>query len=247
MNKASLKKATNRRAGVTLIEILIAVSILALLSTGILMAMRIGFNTLDKTDAHLIHNRRVANTRRIIENQIAGFIFTNAEFRPQPDSVNVVPFREFTQSRMRFVTTYSLAEAWRGRARIVVMQVIAGEHNSGVRLIANEIPWTGPAQAGQMVAAITPEGPQFAPLDSNPESFVLADRLERCSFLFEVQRTDGQPGFVWVPEYHGPVLPRGIRIDMAPLETKASEIPPGAITVPFPISRKLGLGYADGN
>jgi prepilin-type N-terminal cleavage/methylation domain-containing protein len=237
----------NRRAGVTLIEILIAVSILALLSTGILMAMRIGFNTLDKTDTHLIHNRRVVNTRHIVENQVAGFVFTNAEFRPQPDSVSIVPFREFTSSRMRFVTSYSLAEAWRGRARIVVMQVIPGEHNSGVRLIANEIPWTGPAQAGQMVAAITPEGPQFAPLDANGESFVLADRLEHCSFLFEVQRTDGQPGFVWVPEYHGPALPRGIRIDMAPLDTKAGEMAATGITMSFPVSRKQGLNYADAN
>jgi prepilin-type N-terminal cleavage/methylation domain-containing protein len=242
-----LSQATNRRAGVTLIEILIAVSILALLSTGILMAMRIGFNTLDKTDAHLIHNRRVANARRIVENQIAGFIFTNAEFRPQPESVTVVPFREFTSSRMRFVTTYSLAEAWRGRARILVMQVIPGEKNHGVRLIANEIPWTGPAQAGEMVAAITPQGPQFAPLDPDRESFVLADGLDHCSFLFEVQREDGQPGFVWVPEYHGPWLPRGIRIDMAPLEPKTSEMPATSITVSFPISRKQGLAYADAN
>jgi hypothetical protein len=189
----------------------------------------------------------VVNTRHIVENQVAGFIFTNAEFRPQPDSVSVVSFREFTSSRMRFVTTYSLAEAWRGRARIVVMQVIPGEHNNGVRLIANEIPWTGPAQAGQMVAAITPEGPQFAPLDANGESFVLADRLEHCSFLYEVQRTDGQPGFFWVPEYHGPALPRGIRIDMAPLDRQPGEMAATGITMSFPVSRKQGLNYADAN
>ena len=51
----------DRRAGVTLIEILIAVSLLSLLSVGVLWSMRIGFNTMDKTDARLIHNRRVSN------------------------------------------------------------------------------------------------------------------------------------------------------------------------------------------
>src|SRR5262249_2154237 len=146
-----------------------------------------------------------------------GFIFTNADFRPEPDSVNTVPFREFSSSRMRFVTTYSLEEAWRGRPRILVMQAIPGEHDRGFRLIANEIPWTGPARAGNMVAAITPEGPLFTPLDPGPESFVLADRLERCRFWYEVLRPDGLPGFIWVPEYHGRLLPRGIRIEMAPL------------------------------
>lgn len=234
------------RAGMTLIEILVAVSILALLSTGILMAMRIGFNTMDKTDAHLVHNRRVVNTRRIVESQIAGFVYTKADYQQQPGSHALVDFREFTQSRMRFVTTYSLREAWRGRSRIVVIQVIPGENNRGFRLIANEIPWTGPAQAGRMVAAIAPEGPQFTPLEANAESFVLADRLVECRFLYEVQRTDGQPGFIWVPEYNGLLLPRGIRIEMTPMDTAPGEMHAASITVPLPVSRRLGLAYADG-
>ena len=237
----------SRRAGVTLIEILVAVSLLALLSTGILMAMRIGFNTLDKTDSHLVHNRRVVNTRRIVENQIAGFTYTNAEFRPRPELVYTEPFREFSPSRMRFVTTYSLEEAWRGRARILVMQVIPGENNRGVRLIANEMPWTGPAQAGRMILEITPDGPQFAPLQAGTDSFVLADRLAYCRFLYQVQRPDGQPGFIWIPEYHGPILPRGIRIEMAALDTNRSELAPATITAPLPITRFMGLDYADAN
>ena len=40
---------------------------------------------------------------------------------------------------MRFVTSYSLEDAWRGRPRIAAMQVIPGENNQGVRLIVNEI------------------------------------------------------------------------------------------------------------
>ncbi len=39
----------SRKSGVTLIEILIAISLLSLLSAGILVAMRLGLNTMDKT------------------------------------------------------------------------------------------------------------------------------------------------------------------------------------------------------
>lgn len=235
----------NRRAGVTLIEILVAVSILALLSTGILMAMRIGFNTLDKTDAHLVHNRRIVNARRIVENQINGFLFTDAEFRPRPEVSQLLPFREFGASRMRFVTTYSLEEAWRGRARVLVMQVIPGENNRGVRLIANEIPWTGPAQTGSMVTAITPEGPVFAEMAAGQGSFVLADRLAYCRFWYQVENPQIAGGYMWVAEYRQQNLPRGVRIEMEPLEKSTSELGASSITVRFPVSRLQGHEYVD--
>ena len=235
----------NRRAGVTLIEILVAVSILALLSTGILMAMRIGFNTLDKTDAHLVHNRRMVNARRIIENQIAGFLYTDAEFRPQPEVATLLPFHEFGSARMRFVTTYSLEEAWRGRARLLVMQVIPGENSQGVRLIANEIPWTGAAQTGRMVTAITPDGPLFADITDGEGSFVLADKLAYCRFLYQVEDLEVQGGFIWVAEYRKQTLPRGVRIEMAPLQPSTSELAPSSLTVRFPVSRMMGHDYAN--
>src|ERR1041385_8813761 len=132
--------ARNRKtleSGVTLLEILIAVSLLSLLSVGVLMAMRMGFSTMDKTDAHLVQNRRVSNARKIIENEIAGFTFTRAEWRPAPDVVQTAPFMQWDAQTMRFVTAYSLQDAWRGRARIVALQVIPGDRGAGVRLIVN--------------------------------------------------------------------------------------------------------------
>src|SRR5579863_7860155 len=77
---------------VTLIEILIAVSLLSLLSVGMLVAMRLGFSTMDKTDTRLVRNRRVSNTRGIIESEIEGFIYSMANYRPQPDVVRTLPF-----------------------------------------------------------------------------------------------------------------------------------------------------------
>ncbi len=61
---------------------LVAVSLLSLLSVGMLIAMRLGFNTMDKVDSQLVMNRRVVNSRGIIENEISGFMFTMADFMP---------------------------------------------------------------------------------------------------------------------------------------------------------------------
>jgi hypothetical protein len=68
------------------------VSLLSLLSVGMLVAMRLGFSTMDKTDAQLVKNRRVSNTRAIIENEIDGYIIRTPNFRPQPDKPQSVPF-----------------------------------------------------------------------------------------------------------------------------------------------------------
>ena len=138
------------QAGLTLVEILVAVSLLSLLSVGMLTAMRLGFNTMDRVDAHLVKNRRVVNTRGIIESEINGFVFTIADYRPQPLQVVSVPFIQLEPQSMRFVTSYSLEDGWRGRPQIAALQVIPGE--AGVRLIVNETPYTGRVQAGQNVA-----------------------------------------------------------------------------------------------
>src|SRR5580692_11573299 len=123
------------RAGVTLIEILLAVTLLSLLTVGMLISMRVGFNTMEKVDSRLVSDRRVSYARRIVEDEISGYIYTTADFHPQPDSGTIVPFNQWEPQTMRFVTTYSLQDAWRGRPQIAAMQVIPGADGKGVRLI----------------------------------------------------------------------------------------------------------------
>ncbi len=92
----------NRQAGVTLLEMIVAVSLLSLLSAGMLIAMRLGFNTMDKVNSHLILDRRVVNSRGIIENEISGFMFTMADFMPGSPGFRSVPFIEAAPQSMRF-------------------------------------------------------------------------------------------------------------------------------------------------
>ena len=61
-------------AGVTLMELLIAVLLLSLLSTGLLFALRIGLNAYSKTQSKLMDNRRVAGAQRILEQELQGLV-----------------------------------------------------------------------------------------------------------------------------------------------------------------------------
>jgi general secretion pathway protein J len=250
MNNHNETWKRNTESGVTLIEILIAVSLLSLLSVGMLVAMRLGFSTMDKTDTRLVRNRRVSNTRGIVESEIEGFIYSAAYYRPQPDAIRIVPFLQAEPQSMRFVTSYSLEDGWRGRPRIAALQVVPGENNQGVRLIVNEAPYTGPDQAGREILGIeqNPAGPptiRFAPIVAGPQSFVLADRLAFCRFSW-LQPLREPPFQLWRPDWVLPqLLPLAVRIEMAPLQSTSAELRIGTITVPFNVNRSPGTDYAD--
>ena len=69
---------SSSRAGVTLVELLIAVSLLSLLVAGILTAMRVGLNALERTNQRVIANRRAMGAQKILEQQFAGFMPVSA-------------------------------------------------------------------------------------------------------------------------------------------------------------------------
>jgi prepilin-type N-terminal cleavage/methylation domain-containing protein len=71
-----------RRAGVTLLELLLAVSLLGLLMAGILTALHPGVNAMGKANVRLMESRRLTGVQRILEQQIAGFMPVVATFRP---------------------------------------------------------------------------------------------------------------------------------------------------------------------
>jgi prepilin-type N-terminal cleavage/methylation domain-containing protein len=241
----------HREAGVTLIEILIAVSLLSLLSVGILTAMHLGLSTMDKTDARMVRNRRVVNARKILEGEINGFVNTMALYRSQPTMSTPVAFLQAEPQSMRFVSTYSLQDAWRGRAQITALQILPGEKNEGVRLIVDETPYTGPAQAGMTIDFFGPDPEtrrmmtHFLPIQPGPSSFVLADRLSYCRFAY-LERIPAAPFQEWHSAWtQGGLLPLGIRLEMAPLDEKSTDLHVSTVTVPLSVNSIPGAFYAD--
>jgi type II secretory pathway pseudopilin PulG len=232
-------------SGITLIEILIAVSLLSLLSVGILIAMHLGLNTMEKTDSRMVRNRRVVNARKIIENEIEGFTYTNATFHPRADVFQFVPFFQAEPQSMRFVSSFSLEDAWRGHPQITALQVIPGDKNEGVRLIVNETPYTGPVQAGQFIVSVEPGERHYAPILPDVKSFVLADRLQFCRFFY-LEQIPAPPFQAWRSDWIVPDrLPLGIRIEMAPLDNTSADLHVTSVTVPMNVNVTPGATYAD--
>ena len=239
-----------REAGVTLIEVLIAVSLLSMLSVGMLFAMRVGLNAWGRANNRLMSNRRVAGAQRVMESQIAGFIpaFTLCQSASGGPGTKA-PFFQGEPQSMRFVSAYSLEEAWRGGPRILEYQVIRGERQ-GVRLIVNEIPYTGPEAGltmclGMASDPITGMRLRFRAIEAGPRSFVLADHLEQCQFSYLEPRPAGQPGpDEWRPEWVRRAWPAGVRVELAS-SGEASDLRPVSFAAPIRIRRSLDIQYVD--
>ena len=239
------------RAGLTLIEILIAVSLLSLLTVGVLWSMRIGFNTLGKTDDFLIHNRRVANSRKIIENELAGSLLVYAALHPQPNETSYVPFVQSEPQVMRFVTSYSLEDAWRGIPQLVTMRVIPGDQGQGVRLVMEEAPYLGPEQTGSLVIGREVNEAtgmfklHFADGAITPKAFVLADQLSECHFSY-LERLYLPPYQLWRTDWvNGNAIPRAVRIDMLPLHPENTRLQVSSVSVALPVNKTSGRFYVD--
>ncbi len=241
--------------GVTLIEVLIAVSLLSLLSVGMLMAMRVGLNALNKTNDRLIDDRRVVGVERILEQEIAGLVPVTALCLPGPEMPRIrLPFFQGEPQAMRFVSTYSLGDASRGMPQILEYLVIPGENGRGVRLVVNEIPYTGPEGAGLLCMGFAPDAapgaaaPRFRPVEAGPRSFVLADKLAACRFRYLEGPLPGQPPNAprqWRDRWTRIEWPLGVRVELQPLELDPSRLRPVTVTAPVRVQRTQDTTYAD--
>jgi general secretion pathway protein J len=241
-----------RRAGLTLLEVVIAVSLLSLLMVGVMTSLRLGLGALGKTNSQLMANRRVAGAQRVLEGQLEGFMPVIALYGVDPGAppTTKMPFFQGEPQSMRFVSSYSLQESARGLPRILEFQVIPGKNGEGVRLVVNENLYTGPASAGifclgkgtDPLSGV--ERFRFRPIEIGARSFVLADRLAFCRFTY--QETPPPPAVVkWTPSWVLPRWPGAIRVEMAPLDEGGPRLRPVSVTAWIHVNRYTIFEYVD--
>jgi prepilin-type N-terminal cleavage/methylation domain-containing protein len=241
-------RAQASEAGVTLIEVLIAITLLSMLSVGMMMAMQIGLAAFAKTDSRLMDNRRVSGAQRLVEQELEGMMPVVA---PCGRSGVKIGFFQGEGQTMRLVSTFSLQQAWRGQAQILELFVIPGEEGMGVRLVVNEIAYPGPLGAGQLCLGLAPDPltgssvPHFIPVIPSPNSFVLADKLAYCHFAFLSQGPQPNSPPIWTETWSRPGWPLAVRIDMAPLTPDPSRLQPISVVAPIYIHRSPEIPYAD--
>jgi hypothetical protein len=232
-------------------ELLIAVSLVSFISVGILMAMRVGLSAMEKTQAKFTDSRKAISVQKVIESQIAGMMPVTGDCRPggAPSQGKFSMF-EGHPDEMRFVSSYSLAEAARGYPRLIEFKVIPAERGRGVRLIVNERIYGGPFMIASLCTGLVPGAgngplPQFPDVQVGPDSFVLADQLAYCRILY--RQTLPPPDLErWLQVWNiAELLPSGIRIEMAPLVADPSRLQPLTITAPVHVTKWVLGPYAD--
>jgi type II secretory pathway pseudopilin PulG len=217
----------------TLLEVLISITLLSLLSVGMLYSIQAGLGSVASINRHVDNMRKASGAQRILEQQFAAFMPVVAPCGVAMPNARVQNafFFEGQPNVMRFVSAYSLAEAGRGHPKILELFTIATPDGAGIRLIVNELPYFSPNSAGAQCMPAPPDprgGPpllNFLAPQATPSSFILADRLSQVAFAYQEPLRDA-PYSQWVPAWlQSSVLPTAVRIEMTPLRTGSPRLP----------------------
>ena len=240
-------------AGVTLLEVLVAVTLVSLVMVGMSVALRIGLSAFRRTDDRLMENRRVAGAQRVLQSELEGLV---PAMPPcvGPDGTPTMKF-VFLQAEsqfLRMVSTFSLQQGWRGNPQILEFFVIPGAEGRGVRLVVNETPYS-PMTAGGFCLGTIPDPvsgtiiPRFPPQpEASPTTFVLADKLAFCKISYYVKGKDPAiPDPMWMPRATGLGWPMAIRVDMAPLDPDPASLQPLSVVAQMHIHRAPDIPYVD--
>ncbi len=238
------------RRGFTLIETLIAVTLVALLSTAMLVSIRVALNAQASANTRLMSNRRVVGAQNALEQEINGFVPARAAWTTENGSVQRGPFFGGDEQNLHLVSSFSLNAANRGLPQVLDFRIVPGENGEGARLIVNESPYHGVFSAQNRVAGEqrTQDGQsfiQFFPVEPGPGSFVLADRLAYCRFVYEALVRVPQPHTEWTNAWTSSDWPVAIRVEMAPLDASAARLHPMTVTAELHASRAFNREYHD--
>lgn len=241
-------RARHAQSGVTLMELLVAITLLSLLSVGMLFALRVGLNSMTKSNGRLMSNRRVIGVERVFRQQLAGYMPVKADCVVPQGGITSVVFFQGEEQTMRLVSSYSLQDATRGYPQILEYQVIPGENGAGVRLIVNEILYTGALSTGQLCAGVGPDVEglptgHFREVVAGPHSFVLADKLSSCRFFYKEELQQPPGAERWVPRWAKARPPAAIRVEMRPLDPNDGKLQIGAVTAPMRVNRDVFTRY----
>ncbi len=235
-----------KRRGMTLIELLIAVSLVSMLSVGMLYSIRVGLGALEGTQRNITETRRVIGAQRILELQLGSFL----PFRANCTVMGGAPGGAramFTGEAnvLRFVTGYSLEGGMRGTPQIVELWVAPGERGVGFRLLMNEIPWRGAVGAGPFCGPPATPGPMpsmaFRMPQPMPSSFVLADRIGGAMFYYREWSKLADVSKPWMPRWmRDDVWPEAVRVEIMPMRGEPNRTSPVGVTARLGVTKPPG-------
>ena len=229
------------RAGFSLIELMIAITLVAAISAGLLTAMRNGLLTMQRTQQRLEDARRAMGLQDLVRRQIGAAMPVRGMCSRDQGSFQVPIFRG-NSTALLMISSESTTEGARGAPRILFYRVQQNSDQT-VRLEVLELPFTG---ANSTAPYCDPVPTVIRQPSANVKPIVIYERLASCRFRyrnvsFDTLLSRDPWGDVWMFPY----LPFAVRIEMKPAPGADTRMPLTNITVPLHIVRSFEETYAD--
>ena len=211
----------SRSAGMTLIEVLVAVGLMAMLSAGLFTSLQIGATSWHMTQKALMLDRRIATANALLRSLLVSMVPIEAVTPPG----SRVPRHRFTffqgeRRAMRFISSHSITAGTRDGLQLTELR--ASEYKGGMRVLVNQAGYRGPHALGELVSGrVSLPGVRggrlvFRPIRALPTSLIAVDQLRGCTFSYLKRRRRAEPAF-WVPAWdERDALPAAVRIELAP-------------------------------
>jgi prepilin-type N-terminal cleavage/methylation domain-containing protein len=226
--------------GVTLIELMIAVSLTAVITVGLMFALRTSVLAYEKTGDHLRANREQMSRTQILSSELGGAMPV-----PSPCGGVGLPYFTGTPTHLQMISSYSIAEGFRGYPQILDFEVTASP-SGGVRLIVTEHPYTGPSSVNSFCGGSGGSFGAGALSGAGSSPFVLADGLISCQFSYhEPVNMSSYKDTLWMPAWNDNHMPAGVRVEMQARAPGGGALPVVNVTAQLHTDRDIFRLYED--
>lgn len=181
----------NRARGVTLLELLAAITLLGLISLGLLTSLRIGSSAWRRGNQRMAADRRVLAAADLLSAQLANAQARVIRWGPAERGVRFAYF-DGASDRLRFLTTYSLEARSRGGLWLAEY-FFARREDGACDLLYNEWPLRQEGDAGSTVRAagyditLGRQRVDFAPAVRTESTREIYRGLRQCRFEYLIQ------------------------------------------------------------
>lgn len=228
--RAAGQRTRDPRAGLTLVEILVAVTLMGMLAVGMTTALSMGAGAWSDVRERLTLDRKIASSNQLLHAHFAAVTPITAQ---SPNArVGAYPFFHGDPQEMRFVSSYSTTGGVRGGLRIVELNVMSG--SGGKRLVLTESPYRGPLSVGRFITGAQPTQRglrlTFSPVRPRKDSLIVADQLAEVSFAYRGEMLSPLQPPEWTSSWNDAQrMPIAIRVQMKPARREA-RLQPVSIT-----------------
>ena len=177
--------------GLTLLEVMTAITISGLVALGVLTSVRIGMRAWEKEQEAVLRLRRVTGVEDLVQLQLANVVLRTTSVVLADRRLDL-PFFFAEEDRLLLLSSYSALQ--RGRGGIVVADYFAEQQGDRTwRLWLDEQPALDSEQLGKRVAAVEtePEGPRpvLMPFERG-RAVLLLEGLRECRFQYRRERPE---------------------------------------------------------